>query len=287
MNQTISAPIRQRPGKISSYVVETAILIETKILDVAPMNGDCSSTWLILDASGVFYRLSASEPTCEVVGGNPVVGEPNGVNRFGSGCPLSLLTHKSYVSNNGRCAAVGNGCGPHAVVMSLETCGVTIPLSGDQNQTDQAPFSFALIEHQGRTLVICRTRWNRLDISDSETSAHLTRRVAPVLGTGKDKQEEDTSAFRGRLIVNPDGTFVSDNGWFWGTFRLREFFSRSGWLAGNVREFEDIHHGTGCPMDFIGTCRCAESTLLASLSQLLPATTMPLQAVSPPVALAS
>jgi len=233
MDNTNSTEIKERPGKFNIDVVETAIPIESEILDIAPLNSQCSSTWLIVDTAGVLYRLDADQASCDVVGRIPYIAEPDFARRLGS--PVS---HKLYVSSNGGFVAVANDYGTAAVVMSLADSRV-IRLRGGDYHSDIAALPFAFIEHEGRTLFIHRTSWNRLDISDPENGALLTQRISPACRSEEGNSEHYLDYFHGRLLVSPDGALVADDGWVWGSSSHLEIFSLSAWLAGNMWESED------------------------------------------------
>ncbi|CAN5508969.1 hypothetical protein BH10CYA1_BH10CYA1_40460 [soil metagenome] len=234
MDKTPELKIIERPGKFNGDIVETELPIENDILDIAPINGESSSTWLILDATGALHRLNCDEARCDIIGRIPIIAEPG----HQPWCDHSL-TNRLYVSNAGLFAAVVNDYGKQGVVVSLATSHVTMNLYGGDYHCETVPFSFSFVEHNGRTLVLHRTDWNRLDISDAANGDLLTeRRIAPY-ETGKQRPEHYLDYFHGGLFVSPDGTLTADDGWIWHPVGVPTVFSISAWLAGSLWESED------------------------------------------------
>lgn len=140
----------------------------------------------------------------------------------------------------GRFAVVGTDFGRHGAVLDLADGRTTMPLDGGGYRPDTVPFGAAFAEHEGRTVLVHRTAWNRVDVSDPATGALLTARETPEGGSAKDPQPPHyIDYFHGALAVSPDGRWVADNGWIWHPRGVPTLWSLTAWLAGGVWESED------------------------------------------------
>jgi len=225
--------IKERHCAFDSNTTTTEFSIENDILDIAPINDCSSSTWLILDTAGALHRLNCEDATCDLVCSIPIVAEPD----HEPWCDRAL-THRLNVSNNGKFAAVVNDYGKAGVVMSLAS-GFILHLNGGGYYPETVPFSFSFVEHEGRTLMIHRTGWNRLDISNPANGDCLTERKFEPRGPERVRPAHYLDYFHGRLIISPDGTLAADDGWIWHPVGVPMTFSISAWLDGNPFESED------------------------------------------------
>jgi hypothetical protein len=101
------------------------------------------------------------------------------------------------------------------------------------------PFSIAFAENELRTLIIHRTEWNRLDISDAATGDLLTSRDPTSFGRGEQRPDHYLDYFHGALSVSPDGRWIADDGWVWHPMGLLRAWDLRRWMAGNPWESED------------------------------------------------
>jgi len=76
------------------------------------------------------------------------------------------LRRRLHVSWRGDFAAVVNDYGRHGQVLDLRSGRVTMMLDGGDYHPETVPFSLAFFEARGRPVVIHRSDWNRLDLSD-------------------------------------------------------------------------------------------------------------------------
>jgi hypothetical protein len=88
-------------------------------------------------------------------------------------------------------------------------------------------------------VVIHRTGWNRLDISDAATGDLLTPRSLTPSGHGGQPPDHYLNYFHGRLSVSPDGRWIADDGWVWSPVGLPLAWDLRRWLAANPWESED------------------------------------------------
>lgn len=138
---------------------------------------------------------------------------------------------------DGRFAAVGADHGRFGAALDLLDGRTT--LSWDQGSyfPETVPFTAAFAVHAGRTVLIHRTDWNRLDVSDPSTGELLTPRAVPEHDEGDESHYLDY--FRGDVVVSPDHLWIVDNGWHWHPFGMPVAWSLSAWLSDNVWESED------------------------------------------------
>ena len=88
---------------------------------------------------------------------------------------------------------------------------------------DVSSYSVSFLELNSRTLLICQTQWNRLDIFDAETGENLTEREIYIRDTGRKAKEgypiydekNYMDYFHSRLHVSSGGKHFLSNGWHW------------------------------------------------------------------------
>lgn len=143
------------------------------------------------------------------------------------------------VSPRGEFAAVVNDYGRHGQVLDLCSGRVTMTLDGGDYCPETVPFSLAFFEVRGRTVVVHRSEWNRLDLSDPASGELLSVRETPRFGEDRTRPAHYLDYFHGALIVDPSGSRVVDDGWIWHPFGVPMVFSLARWYAENVWESED------------------------------------------------
>jgi len=144
-----------------------------------------------------------------------------------------------HSSADGRFAAVVNDFGRHGAVVDLTTGKTTMVLDGGNYHPETVPFSLAFAEHHGRTVVIHRTAWNRLDISDPATGDLLTERTLAPAERGGPRPAHYLDYFHGALLVSPNGRRIADDGWVWHPVGVPTVWSLERWLGGDMWESED------------------------------------------------
>jgi hypothetical protein len=142
-----------------------------------------------------------------------------------------------HVSPSGSFVVIANDFGRHGVVVRVADAKVMMVLDGGDNHPETVPSSIGFFTHNGRELLVHRTAWNRLDVSDLVTGELSTQRILPA-------HDDDTQGdryldyFHGRLFVSPDATLVVDDGWVWHPVGVPQIWNLHTWVASNVWESE-------------------------------------------------
>lgn len=219
------APL-DRPSGLE-YVEETISLDEapsSPVIAVAVAVA-AGGAWVALTADGQVGRLDLVRRAF-----TPLARAPEGAMAVGE---LALA-----VSDDGRFAAVYMERGRYGSLLDLSHGEETLRLDrGDYHETVSS-FPVAFSRHAGRPVVVHGTDWNRLDVSDPETGARITKRDAPI-ARPNERSEHYLDYFHGALAVSPDGTWIAEDGWVWHPVGVPVAFSLERWLSGNVWESED------------------------------------------------
>jgi len=114
-------------------------------------------------------------------------------------------------------------------------------LKRDDYHCDVSSYSVGFLENDGKTLFICQTEWNRLDIFDAESGKNLTEREISREDSG-DRDEkygciifEDKNYldyFHSQLHISPDNNYFLSNGWIWQPYDFLTLY--------NVKDFFKI-----------------------------------------------
>lgn len=201
------------------------------VVDIAPINQEMWSVWLMLVESGAIIRWDADTGEWLHLGSVDVPAEPDHQG--------PVPRRRLHASGNGNFVAVVNDYGRYGQVMDLRSSKVTLMLDGGQYHPETVPFSFAFAEAHGRVVAIHRTNWNRLDVSDPSTGELLTNRGPTGWYQGQERPEHYLDYFRGALYVSPRGTHIADDGWVWHPIGIPRVWSLDRWLSDNVWESED------------------------------------------------
>jgi hypothetical protein len=204
------------------------------VVDIAPINQEERSVWLLLTESGAIIRWDADTGDWLHPGSVDVPLEPDHKPWDGH-----VLRRRLHASGDGNFVAVVNDYGRYGQIMDLRSGKVTLALDGGQYHQETVPFSFAFAEAQGRVVAIHRTDWNRLDVSDPSTGELLTDRDPTGGRQGQELPERYLDYFHGALYVSPDGAYIADDGWFWHPSGIPSVWSLNRWLFDNVWESED------------------------------------------------
>jgi hypothetical protein len=223
--------IGERPEPVDPTVWEWRLPAFHQVIGLAPGVG---GAWLALTADGKILVLEPAGEGCTVVAAKTLIPEPDHEPWL-----KKPLTPRLHASPCGRFAAVVNDYGRYGRVVDLQRGGATTMMldSGDY-RTNIVPFSFVFARHDDRTVVVHRTEWNRLDVSDAETGRLLTDRTHEQM-PDKERPPHYLDYFRGRLHLSPDGRWLADDGWVWAPVGLPCSWSLERWLDGNVWESED------------------------------------------------
>lgn len=233
---TRGAPgILSRPAPFDAPLRETPLPTEAgAIADIAPVNGQRRSIWLLLAADGGLIRLDAGTGEWGRFGVATVPTEADHEPWAGH-----VLRRRLHVSPHGDLAAVVNDYGRYGQLIDLRSGRATFALDGGDYLQGTVPFSFAFAAVGGRLVAIHRTAWNRLDLSDPVSGALLSDRDPTSYRRGEAPPAHYLDYFHGALSVSPRGTQILDDGWVWAPSGIPRVWSLERWLAENVWESED------------------------------------------------
>jgi hypothetical protein len=187
------------------------------IVDAAPVVVAGRSVWLVLGEAGQIGRWDPSDGSYRDLAATTVRAETGNV--------------RLHAGADGEFAAVVNDYGHVGEVLDLGSGRVTMVLDSDGDDQQTVPFSLVFARHGGSTVVVHRTAWNRLDVSDPATGTLLTERPA--------SDEHHLDYYHGALYLSPDGRRVLDDGWIWHPVGFPAVWSLERWLADNPFESED------------------------------------------------
>jgi hypothetical protein len=134
---------------------------------------------------------------------------------------------------------VVNDYGRLGEVIDLRAGRVTMALDNGGGHAETVPSSLAFARHRGRDVVIHRTAWNRLDLSDASSGRLLTARGPTGYQSGEPRPGHYLDYFHGALYVSPDEARIFDDGWFWHPVGIPVAWELAAWLDGNAWESED------------------------------------------------
>jgi hypothetical protein len=112
-------------------------------------------------------------------------------------------------------------------------------LDGGDYLPETVPFSLTFAEVRGHTILVHRTDWNRLDISDPATGKLLTARGPTSYRQGEQQPEHYLDFFHGALHVSPGSKRILDDGWVWHPIGVLTTWCIEPWLSENAWESED------------------------------------------------
>lgn len=147
------------------------------------------------------------------------------------------LRRRLHACPLGRFAAVVDDYGHHGQVIDLQTGTVTLTLDGGDYHPDTVPFSLAFTDCEGRAVVIHRTAWNRLDISDASTGELLTRRE--LASHRQDEPPGHYLDYSRRAAPFSGGRWIADDGWVWAPVGVPCVWDLRRWLSGDLWEADD------------------------------------------------
>jgi hypothetical protein len=205
-----------------------------KIVDIAPICQDQRSVWLLLVENGRLFRFDAHNSKAEAAGATNLPAEVPGK-------PFRehTLRRRLYASQNGEFAAVINDYGRHGQVIDLRSGQITLTMDGGQYHHETVPFSFAFACWPGRVVVVHRTAWNRLDVSDASSGQLLSERSPTSYRAGEERPPHYLDYFHGALHLSPGGNHILDDGWVWHPVGIPVVWSVDHWLSKNIWESED------------------------------------------------
>jgi hypothetical protein len=210
-----SVYFKHEPGKL-------AVPIGRRILDVKPFAEVDGNLWVACLQDGQLIELDLDEGAIRPCGSAST--DAVDLNQ-----PVTL-----HLSKDGELAAIVNTRGRNGVVVDLRAGRPVMNLERGNYYTQASVYPLAFVEHQGRTVLIHGTEWNRLDISDPLTGELLTARPTP-----EHRGPHALDYFHGGLSVSPNGEWIVGNGWVWAPVGVVVSWNLRRWLAENVWESED------------------------------------------------
>ncbi len=185
-------------------------------------------------ADGTIVVFSADWTTVDAVAAAPIRDEPDHTAFVGH-----ELRHRLHIASNGRFAAVVNDYGKYGSVVDLTADLVTMQLDGGEYHPETVPFSFTFAASGVGDVVVHRTAWNRLDVSDAASGRRLTDRGPTSYQRGEERPDHYLDYFHGRLYLSPDGRRLLGDGWAWHPVGIPEVWDLHRWLSENEWESEN------------------------------------------------
>lgn len=228
--------IRIAPGVLTPQFNKTAIPTELgKIVDIAAVNAEPRSVWILLGEDGDIFRFDASEVAVAKLASITLPTEEGQDSPFRG----NIRRPRLHASHGGDFAAVVSDYGRYGAVVDLSVGNVTVTLDGGEYHPETVPFSFAFLDHGGQTIAVHRTAWNRLDLSDASNGKLLSVRNPTSYRAGEQRPEHYLDYFHGALYVSPNGTRILDDGWVWHPVGVPVVWDLNRWLSENPWESED------------------------------------------------
>ncbi|OWQ88998.1 hypothetical protein CDN98_00045 [Roseateles terrae] len=204
------------------------------ILDACSVEAT-ADTLVVLTAEGALWQVDlaavSSTQLCSLELPALPVDERQGV--FG------VPQHRLYASHDGAYVAVVSDLGTQGQVINTRTGQRTLLLNGGDYHPDTVPFSACFVRWNERDLLVHRTAWNRLDVSDPATGVCLTDRQIEPRNADGDWPPHHLDYFHGALFPSPSGGRLLDDGWVWQPLSIPRIWSVNAWLSSNPWESED------------------------------------------------
>ena len=226
--------VLNRSQAVDARLVPAELAVDV-IVDIV-IARDIPTVTFVLTSEGQIIRLDHSNNSALAQGAVSLTRAPQP-----DGARRPVRKPKLHISANGKYAAVVTDFGQSGSVIDLEQQRITMKLDGDQQHIDSVPFSLAFSEHGGDTVIVHRTSWNRLDVSNPATGELLTERTVPPFVEG-DEQWKKLDYFHGALFVSPDGNNLLNDGWNWEPVGRPVVWNVLTWLRDN--EWESEHGRT-------------------------------------------
>src|SRR5512139_2922564 len=164
------------------------------VVDFTAICDGSQSLWLVLTDRRRIALLNAETGETTMLATHSVPGELGHQPWAGR-----VLRQRLHASHDGRFAAVVNDYGRHGQVIDLGTGAVTMELDGGEYHPDTVPFSLAFARCADHTVVVHRTAWNRLDVSEPASGLLLTGREPTRHAHGEERPPHYLDYFHGAL----------------------------------------------------------------------------------------
>jgi hypothetical protein len=145
------AGIRERLEPFDSRLAERPLPSPFEVADFGPVPS-AEGVWLFLAADGRLARFDSRDENWQEVG-HLAIQEEKAHKAFDG----HVLAPRLHVSAEGRFVAVVNDYGQFGAVYDVPAGRRTVELNGGDYHPETVPFSFAFLEHGGRTVAIHRT----------------------------------------------------------------------------------------------------------------------------------
>src|SRR5262245_10122550 len=180
------ADVVERPEGLATEVSRHPLPAPDVDLAYAP----AAACWYGLGGDGSVHRLGGDWSSAGVVA---EAGDDHGV-----AARLAVAMTGSFV-------AVADDHGRYGVVVDTASGAITMRLDAGGDHEESAPFSVAFARLGEREVLVHRTAWNRLEVSDPATGERLV--------PGEPSPDHHRDYGHGRLYVSPGGGRLLDDGW--------------------------------------------------------------------------
>jgi hypothetical protein len=126
------------------------------------------------------------------------------------------------------------------VVIDLKSGQSLISLHCGDYHVEQAPFPVCFIIHDGKTIMVHATDWDRLDVTNPKTGQCLTERDFSSISDNEDFFDQSVGTeWCGELAVSPNMQRIATIGWIWHPVGIAFSWSAKDWLEKNVWEADN------------------------------------------------
>jgi hypothetical protein len=225
--------VLERPEPVDATVMDVQIRRGLgAVVDLAPVIDGTQPVWIVLTHSGWLARLDAGSGHWDPIARSTLPDKPEHASRG------AKARRRLHVSPRGDVAAIVHDYGRHGQVVDLRSGKVTMQLDGGDYHPETVPFSLCFTGFGARTVMVHRSGWNRLDVSDPQTGELLIARESKKSEAAR-APDHRLDYFHGRLHISPDGRWVADDGWVWHPVGIPRLWDVHRWLNVNPWESED------------------------------------------------
>lgn len=215
--------------KKEEMVMKTVKLSTLKISAIAPSDKEMGKYALF--SEGRLYiadtKVNTSAEIAELPNIQRIYMDTKNSRWEGKEPIISICYHHPFV-------CITERFGVNGALINIETGKIT-QLKREDYHSDVSSYPAAFAEFDGRTMFICQTQWNRLDIYDAATGKHLTEREVYFRDSGQKRENGSIiyehknylDYFHSQLIVSPDSKHFLSNGWVWQPYDTIYLFNTS------------------------------------------------------------
>jgi hypothetical protein len=179
------------------------------VIDFAPIVEGAHSVWLLLAEDGTLAQFDAATGRYDDLIASKLAREADRK-------PWRrALKRRLHASQDGAFAAVVNDYGRYGEVLDLRAARVTMQLDGGDYYCNTVPFSIAFAKRDGRTVIIHRIDWNRLQMSDPATGESLAAGDSAQGLQAPAPASRGLDYFHGALHISPSCERIAYDGWQW------------------------------------------------------------------------